>query len=99
MKTYTVYFSEPITIKYLGDRFNHETKKWEEVEMERTDTSFNFTSLSPAKKLIKENIDKYAGSSITKIFSNGDFENLGEINLKGNNKTFVANTRQKHANY
>lgn len=26
MKTYTVYFSEPVTIKYKGDRFNKELK-------------------------------------------------------------------------
>lgn len=27
MKTYTVYFSEPVTMKYKGDRFNKELKK------------------------------------------------------------------------
>lgn len=26
MKTYTVYFSEPVTMKYKGDRFNKELK-------------------------------------------------------------------------
>lgn len=26
MKTYTVYFSEPVTIKYKGDRFNKGNK-------------------------------------------------------------------------
>ena len=29
MKTYTVYFSEPVCHKYIGDRFNRELKKWE----------------------------------------------------------------------
>lgn len=43
--------------------------------------------------------DKYKGSCITKVWANGDFENLGEINLKGSNKTFVANTKQKTASY
>ena len=27
MKTYTVYFSEPVCHKYIGDRFNRELKK------------------------------------------------------------------------
>lgn len=35
MKTYTVYFSEPVTVKYKGDKFNKELKKWEyDVECE-----------------------------------------------------------------
>ena len=55
--------------------------------------------LTPAKKLIKENMDKYIDSIITKTWANGDWENLGPIKLSGNNKTFVANTRQKVANY
>lgn len=60
---------------------------------------FTFYSLTPAKKLIKENMDKYIDSVITKTWANGDWENLGPIKLAGNNKTFVANTRQKVANY
>lgn len=37
MKTYTVYFSEPVTMKYKGDRFNKELKKWEyDVDCEKT---------------------------------------------------------------
>lgn len=27
MKTYTVYFSEPVTVKYKGDKFNTVTGK------------------------------------------------------------------------
>lgn len=27
MKTYTVYFSEPVCHKYIGDKFNQELKK------------------------------------------------------------------------
>lgn len=34
-----------------------------------------------------------------KTWVNGDWENLGPIKLAGNNKTFVANTRQRVANY
>lgn len=100
MKTYTVYFSEPVTIKYKGDRFNKELKKWEhDVDCEETSPMFTFHSLAPAKKLIKENMDKYIDSIITKTWANGDWENLGPIKIAGNNKTFVANTRQKVANY
>lgn len=100
MKTYTVYFSEPVSHKYVGDKFNKELKKWEyDVECEEINDTFTFHSLAPAKKLIKANLDKYKGSCITKIWANGDWENLGEINLKGSNKTFVANTKQKVANY
>lgn len=100
MKQYTVYFSEPICYKYIGDKFNPKLKKWEyDVECERWDDTFTFHSLAPAKKLIKANINKYIGSSITKIWANGDWENLGEIKLKGSNKTFVANTRQRKASY
>lgn len=71
-------------------------KKWEhDVELEERSDTFTFYSLAPAKKLIKANLDKYKGSCITKTWANGDWENLGEINLNGSNKTFVANTRQK----
>lgn len=100
MKTYTVYFSEPVTVKYKGDRFNKELKKWEhDVDCQETSVMFTFYSLALAKKLIKENMDKYIDSSITKTWANGDWENLGPIKLAGSNKTFVANTRQKVANY
>lgn len=100
MKTYTVYSSEPVTIKYKGDRFNKKLKRREyDVECEKTSVMFTFHSLAPAKKLIKENMDKYIDSSIMKTWANGDWENLGPIKLTGNNKTFVANTRQRVANY
>lgn len=67
--------------------------------MTETSDTFTFFSLAPAKKLIKDNIDKYAGSSITKTWANGDWENCGEIKLTGSNKTFVANTKQQAPNY
>ena len=100
MKTCTVYFSEPVTIKYKGDRFSKESKKREhDVDCEEASPVFTFHSLAPAKKLIKENMDKYTDSVITETWANGDWENLGPTKLAGNNKTFVANTRQKVANY
>ncbi|WP_207214899.1 hypothetical protein [Bacteroides thetaiotaomicron] len=100
MKQYTINFSEPVCHRYIGDKFNRELKKWEfDVECEEWNDTFTFYSLVPAKKLIKANLSKYKGSCITKTWSNGDWENLGEINLKGLNKTFVANTKQKKVNY
>ena len=100
MKTYTVYFTEPVSHKYLGQRFNKELKKWEyDVELEEQNTVFTFYSLAPAKALVKTNLTKYKGSCITKTWANGDWENLGEIKLAGSNKTFVANTRQRVASY
>jgi len=99
MKQYTVYFSEPVAYTFKDERYNKESRKWEEMEVTEMVTTVTFYSLAPAKKLIKANIDKYAGSCITQTWSNGDWENLGEINLKGSNKTFVANTKQKVASY
>lgn len=100
MKNYTVYFSEPVCHKYIGDRFNKELKKWEyDVECEEWSDIFVFHSLKVAKDLIKANIDKYKWSYISKMWANGDWENLGEINIKGSNKIFVANTKQVKPNY
>ena len=100
MKQYTVYFSEPVCCKYIGDKFNKELKKWEcNVECEEWNDTFIFNSLAPAKKLIKANLNKYKGSCIIKTWANGDWENLGEIKLIGSNKTFVANTCQRTSNY
>lgn len=99
MKQYTVYFKEPVAHTFKDERFNKESRKWEEVEVTEMVDTVTFYSLAPAKKLIKANLDKYKGSCITKTWANGDWENLGEINLKGSNKTFVANTKQKIANY
>lgn len=55
-----------------------------------------FTNLIEAKKAMREHNAK---GFITKVWSNGDWENLGEIKLKSSNKTFVANTRQIKPSY
>ena len=55
-----------------------------------------FFKLNDAKKAMKQHNAK---GFITKIFSNGDFESCGEIVLKGNNKTFLANTKQTKKGY
>lgn len=100
MKACTVYSSEPATIRYKGDRFSKELKKREhDVDCEETGPMFTFHSLAPAKKPVKENMDKYMDSVITKTRANGDRENLGPTKLSGNNKTFVASTRQRVANH
>lgn len=56
-----------------------------------------FYNLMKAKSFMKE----HPGSTgvIYKTWSNGDFECVGVITLKGSNKTFVANTKQKQENY
>lgn len=99
MKQYTVNFSEPVAHTYIRERFNKTTQEWEEFEVTEMETSYTLFNLSTAKKFIKDKLDKYVGSSITKTWANGDWENLGEINLKGSNKTFIANTKQTTKNY
>lgn len=99
MKQYSVYFTEPVTRTYPGQRFNKDTKRWEDAEMSETSDTFTFFSLAAAKKLIRQHLDKYKGSCITKTWANGDWENCGEIQLTDNNRTFIANTRQKKSGY
>ncbi len=55
-----------------------------------------FTSLTSAKKAMHEHDAK---GFITKVWANGDWEPMGEIKLKGSNKTMCANCRQKKAGY
>ena len=59
--------------------------------------SQTFYNLTKAKSFMKE----HSGSTgvIYKTWSNGDFECVGVITLKGTNKTFVANTKQKQNSY
>lgn len=103
MKEYTVVFKEPIEFVFEEERqfFNKETREWlmRTIEKKVKTNIRVFHSLSAAKKCIKEHLDLYKSSQITQIWSNGDFENLGEINLKGSNKKFIANTRMTKANY
>lgn len=81
MKQYTVYFSEPVSLKFQSKRWNSETQKWEDFTNEVIKDTFTFYSLIPAKKLIKANLDKYKSSCITKIWGRG-WENLGEDSTK-----------------
>lgn len=67
-----------------------------DVVNEETGYQEQFVSLAEAKKAMKEHNAK---GYITKVWANGDWEPLGEIKLKGSNKTMIANTRQKKPNY
>lgn len=81
MKQYTVYFSQPV--KYMVDvsKFNLDTRKWSTIKAERESDTVILSSLVEAKKLIKENLDKYLSSCITKIWDDGGRTELGEINI------------------
>lgn len=66
-----------------------------------TKESETYYSLSAAKKAMKE-LSKQ-GHEVegckTRVYSNGDWVNCGEITLSGSNKSFVANSRMTKANY
>ncbi|MDR2814645.1 MAG: hypothetical protein LBB79_08360 [Prevotellaceae bacterium] len=62
----------------------------------QTGYSDEFYNLTAAKAAMKAND---ARGVIYKIYSGGDFVNCGEITLAGNNKTFVANSRQEKSGY
>lgn len=74
MKSYTVYFSEPVCYKFIDAKFNREIEQWDDM--------FVFYSLAPAKKLIKANLDKYKSSCIIEYKKMGIEKNLGEIDIK-----------------
>ena len=56
-------------------------------------------TLNAAKKLMHQHPG--ATGSKTKVYSNGEWVNCGEITLKGSNATFIANSprNMKKANY
>jgi len=60
-----------------------------------------FCTLTAAKKWMRERMKQ--GHEVSgqkyKVYSNGDFVNCGEILLKGSNKSFVANTKQRKPGY
>ena len=55
-----------------------------------------FFSLSCAKLEMRKTGNK--GYKI-KVYSNGDWVNMGEIKLNSSNKAFIANSRMKRPNY
>jgi GH25 family lysozyme M1 (1,4-beta-N-acetylmuramidase) len=60
------------------------------------DYTERFYKLTDAKRAMKEH---GARGYKTKIYANGDFVDCGEITLKGDNRTWIANTRMNRANY
>ena len=68
---------------------------------ETTKDSQTFYSLTSAKKWMRERLKQghMVNGQKYKIYSNGDFVNCGTISLTGNNKSFVANTRQTKKGY
>lgn len=69
---------------------------------DKTTNEFDeFYAVTPAKKWMRERIKlghEVSGSK-TKVYSNGDLVNCGPIMMMGSNKTFIANSRMKQANY
>lgn len=99
MRRYSVYFSAPISYEVRQDYYDKEAGQWKQKTVIKSDDTFEFFDLRSAKAFIKKHLPLYKGSSITKVWSNGDWENLGPIKLSGSNKHLVANTRQKKPGY
>lgn len=97
MKLYTINFKKEIELTYTGEELIN--GEWVPVEKKETVTDFTTTDLRAAKAVMKANPGIIAGTSILKVYANGDCVNCGEISLNGNNKTYVANTRQTISNY
>ena len=85
MKSYTVYFSEPVCYKFIDTKSNREIEQWDDM--------FVFYSLTPAKKLIKANLDKYKSSCIIKYERMGIGKILEKSILKRANKNFFNNDK------
>lgn len=68
---------------------------------ETTNDSQTFYSLTAAKKWMRERLKQghMVNGQKYKIYSNGDMVNCGFIKLKGNNKSFIVNTKQTKDGY
>ena len=91
MKHYIVNFNRPVEFKRIKQRYNKFTHTWHDEPVIEMVTTITFFNLTDAKNFIKANIDKYKSSQIIKIWSNGDFEQCGEINIGGNNAKRLSN--------
>lgn len=68
---------------------------------ETTKESQEFCTLTAAKKWMRERMKqghKVSGQKY-RVYSDGEFVNCGAIHLTGNNKVFVANSKQTKAGY
>lgn len=91
MKHYIVNFNRPVEFKRIEQRYNKFTHTWHDEPVIEMVTTYTFFNLTDAKNFIKANIDAYESSQIIKIWSNGDFEQCGEINIDGNNAKRLSN--------
>ena len=66
-----------------------------------TKESETFFTLTAAKKWMRERQKQghVVEGSKYKVYSNGDTVNCGKVNLKGSNKSFVANSKQSKPGY
>lgn len=75
------------------------SSKAESDNFEYTKTHHTLSSAKKEiKRLWKEGFDDAEGS-MTKIYSNGDWEPCGKIAMTGCNKIFIANSKMKGSNY
>ena len=66
-----------------------------------TKESKTFFTLTAAKKWMRERQKQghVIEGSKYKVYSNGDTVNCGKINLKGSNKSYIANSKQSKSGY
>ena len=68
---------------------------------ETTKESQDFCSLTAAKQWMRERIKQ--GHEVSgqkyKVYADGEFVNCGAIRLTGNNRSFIANSKQKKSGY
>ena len=68
---------------------------------ETTKERETFYTLTAAKKWMRELMkkDHKVSGQKYRIYSDGEFVNCGSINITGNNKSFVANSKQTKSGY
>ena len=101
MRVYTAYFTEPVEWFTYEDKWDSENKRWIEngEEVSHFDDCVEFRTATAAKKFIKEHLDKFDCCDIMQYFSDGSFEPIGKLDLKGNNSAFIANSERNMKGY
>ena len=101
MKLYLANFSEPVEWFTYRDKFDKEKGVWIEngKEIRHFEKSVEFYSATEAKRFIKEHLDVFVNCSIMQVYSNGDWISCGELNIKGSNSRFIANSERNMQNY
>ena len=87
---------KPGALARPGSTKPNDNVTWEENGKRKHEELY---TLNAAKKLMHQHPG--ATGSKTKVYSNGEWVNCGEITLKGSNATFIANSprNMKKANY